>query len=62
VAGQSQAGFGEAQARLGARQAELGGQQAEFGRKQAKASAVADEQLRKMIEQAIKDGRARKIE
>lgn len=54
--------FGEQQAELSAEMAALGQQQAELGRRQAEASRKAEAKLRKLMEKAIADGRAERVQ
>jgi beta-lactamase regulating signal transducer with metallopeptidase domain len=64
---QSQAGvkmgvFGAQQGELGRKQGELGRQQGELGREQARIAREATQQVRSMIEQALRDGQATPVE
>jgi beta-lactamase regulating signal transducer with metallopeptidase domain len=62
VAGSKQAMLGSQQGDLGAKQAELGRKQAELGREQARISRQAAQQVQSLIDQAIKDGKARPLD
>ncbi|MBB6146298.1 beta-lactamase regulating signal transducer with metallopeptidase domain [Silvibacterium bohemicum] len=64
---QSQAGakmgvFGEQQGELGRKQGELGRQQGELGREQARIAREASRQAQSIIDQALRDGKAKPVE
>jgi hypothetical protein len=50
------------QAKLGALQGELGRQQAQLGRQQREASREADSKVQSLIDQAVKDGKAKPVQ
>jgi len=62
VAGSKQAVLGSQQGDLGAKQAELGRQQAELGREQARTAREATRQVRALIDQAFRDGKAKPVD
>jgi beta-lactamase regulating signal transducer with metallopeptidase domain len=57
-----QSGFGEKQAALGAQQAELGKKQAELGKQQEKLSKEAQSKMKALIDEAVKNGKAKPVD
>jgi beta-lactamase regulating signal transducer with metallopeptidase domain len=57
-----QAALGEKQAKLGEQQAQLGKQQAELGQQQSKIAEQANTSMKMMLDQAVKDGKAKPVE
>ena len=62
LAGSKQSVLGSQQGELGAKQAELGRQQAELGREQERIAREATQQVRALIDQAFRDGKAKPVE
>jgi beta-lactamase regulating signal transducer with metallopeptidase domain len=62
LAGSKQAILGSQQGDFGAKQAELGRQQAELGREQARIAREASQQIRSLIDQAVREGKAKPLE
>jgi hypothetical protein len=62
VAGSKQAVLGSQQGDLGEKQAELGRRQAELGREQARIAREATRQVRALIDQAFRDGKAKPVD
>lgn len=54
--------LGGEQAELGARQAKLGAQQAELGSQQAKIAEEANRKIKRMIDEAFKNGKAKPVD
>jgi hypothetical protein len=61
-AGELQGKFGEEQGKLGEQQGKLGDEQGKLGEKQGKLAEEADRQLKPMVEQAIREGKAKPVE
>jgi hypothetical protein len=57
-----QSGLGEKQAELGKQQAELGRQQAELGKQQEKLSREAQSKMKALIDNAVKNGKAKPVD
>lgn len=57
-----QAELGRQQAALGKRQGDLGRQQAELGRQQAEAGRIAEQQIRALLDEAVRSGLAKRID
>ncbi len=57
-AGEQQGKFGKLQGELGERQGKLGEQQGELGRKQAELAEKATQQMKSLLDEAIKNGKA----
>jgi beta-lactamase regulating signal transducer with metallopeptidase domain len=57
-----QAELGEKQAKLGEQQAQLGKQQAALGQQQSKIAEQANTSMKMMLDQAMKDGKAKPVE
>jgi hypothetical protein len=57
-----QSGFGAEQSVLGEQQAQLGAQEAELAKEQAKLAKEARCRMQKMIDTAVKDGKARRVD
>ncbi len=60
--GARQGEFGEKMGELGARQGELGAQQGELGAKQGKLAQEADQKVKSIIDQSLKNGKAHPVE
>jgi beta-lactamase regulating signal transducer with metallopeptidase domain len=60
--GARQGEFGEKMGELGARQGELGAQQGELGAKQGKLAQEADQKIKSIIDQSLKNGKAHPVE
>jgi hypothetical protein len=62
LAASKQAGLGALQGNLGEKQAELGRKQTELGREQARIGREASQKVWSMIDQAVRDGKAKPVE
>ena len=62
LAASKQVGLGAQQGNLGEKQAELGRKQAELGREQARIGREASQKVWSMIDQAVRDGKAKPVE
>lgn len=60
--GARQGEFGEKMGELGARQGELGAQQGELGAKQGRLAQQADQKIKSIIDQSMKNGKAHPVE
>jgi predicted nucleic acid-binding Zn-ribbon protein len=60
-AGEKQSHLGGLQSALGEKQAELGEKQAKLGEQQAKIEEEAEKKIRRLFEEAIRDGRAKPV-
>jgi BlaR1 peptidase M56 len=60
--GERQGEFGEAQAKLGEEQGKLGEQQGRLGEQQGKLSQEADRKVKSIIDESLKNGKARPVE
>jgi beta-lactamase regulating signal transducer with metallopeptidase domain len=62
LAGSKEAILGSQEGNLGAREAELGRREAEFGREEARIAREASQQVKTLIDQAFKDGKAKPVD
>lgn len=62
LAGSKEALLGSQEGNLGAKEAELGRREAEFGREEARIGREASQQVKALIDQAFKDGKAKPVD
>jgi beta-lactamase regulating signal transducer with metallopeptidase domain len=62
LAGEKQSEFGEKQGKLGEEQGRLGEQQGDLGEQQAERSNEANEKMKSLIDEALKNGKAKPVD